>query len=268
MDFPSADVFEDDSGNCPRSNSNDFHRKTYKARICPSSFDSFKFSSDRDGLKMKADLSYYQKDYEKALSLYLKLYEDECNSQSYRRDLTECIARTYSSLGNDEKAIEYWKIIKKGWASHDDMKLASLQLRLDIATKLGEMSDEVGYCLCQVIETHPTLARYWLMLADWYISRGESIKEYWSMSKAKAVNNLEGTYHSLSKNIIDDRLSIHSIDRSLKKKIDDYILAEVKGISVVDEESKEFVDLGTSVRMKQTEEALLKSTEDAEYDVG
>ena len=46
-------------------------------------------------------------------------------------------------------------------------------------------------------------------------------------------------------------------------KIDDYILAEVKGISVVDEESKEFVDLGTSVRMKQTEEALLKSTEDA-----
>ena len=264
MDFPSLDLFDDVVDNSPRVDHAEVARQAYTAKICPLTAETHCFKSDRDSLKMTADLAYYMKDYKQALALYKQVYSDPgCTSQSVKRDVAECLARTSMALGESGAAGGYCEEIEQGWAGHADQRLVVGQLRLDIARLVGDWGDKTGAIMCEMVELHSSLGRYWMWLADWYKERGEEVNEFWSLVRAQEVGRLEGVKSSVKENQVTRRIQNSQVDQQLQQKIVDFVSRDARNRKSEKEEvAGEFEDLGSSVRMRKVEEALTEQSEE------
>ena len=258
MDFPSVDIFSSEVEDSPRVDKGQKERQTYIPRLCPLVPDYENFSeTDRDAVKMKADLAYYLKDYVKALKLYKKVYtEFGCTGLAVRRDLLECLARSCLAVGDFKEALRYWEEIQEGWTGHEDHRLVVAQLRVDIGRQQGDTGKDMGALLCQIIEMHSTMARYWVWLADWYMNNMEEAKELWSLVRGKEVGKLEGVQCSVNLEQLDRRIMNSDVDKIVRDKIFEVVCRDFKGKSKEEEVSTDFEDLGASVRLKKVEEAL------------
>ena len=59
-----------------------------------------------------------------------------------------------------------------------------------LAMQEGGWGDMVGAIMCQLVELHSTLARYWVWLTDWYREKDEEVKKFWTLMRAKEVGRL------------------------------------------------------------------------------
>merc|ERR1712096_459760 len=130
-------------------------------------------------------------------------------------------------------------------AGHADQRLVVGQLRLDIARMVGDWGDKTGAIMCEMVELHSSLGRYWKWLADWYMERGEEVKS------------------SVKENQVTKRIQNSQVDQQLQQKIVDFVSRDARNRKSEKEEvAGEFEDLGSSVRMRKVEEALTEQSED------
>ena len=156
--------------------------------------------------------------------------------------------------------MKIWEEIQKGWVGHDDQKLVSMMLRMDIARQSNDFSYKVGAILCQIISLHTAFARPWLWLADWYEKNNKKVLEFWTLATVRQVNILEGVNFSINKELIERRIANSDVDKELQDRIQTSVCERIKSSQNSVEESNEFIDLGTSARMKLMEEELTCSS--------
>ena len=136
-------------------------------------------------------------------------------------------------------------------------------LRLRVAVSRAEGAGagwEAGALLCRLVTLHPVLARVWNQLADWYRQRGHTAGEVTCLIRAaKAAGREGGARPSVECGALEARL-LELVDTELRKRIEDSLDRAGTGASQEDElqsETEDFVDLGSSARLRNLEESLV-----------
>ena len=115
----------------------------------------------------------------------------------------------------------------------------------------NDWSNQTGSLICQVIEIHPWLDRLWLHLAQWYRTRNDLEKEYWCLEKASQTESSQNIANI--QNLMDD----NTLDSELKEQIRLKILQNISVPKQVRKvEQVDFVDLGSSVQIREQEEKM------------
>ncbi|XP_056386022.1 uncharacterized protein C8orf76 homolog isoform X2 [Hyla sarda] len=147
---------------------------TYTAKQCkPQWFQEDLSSADLAEVhtmwKFRADFSYRQEDFEKALKEYSDCYAliPPANN-AMRRDVQESQARCLMRLGRHKEALEIAEMLTKV-VSNTDHLTGTLHLQATIHNYLGNLQEEV-WCLQQLISLHPFNPEFWISLAESYNS--------------------------------------------------------------------------------------------------
>ena len=115
--------------------------------------------------------------------------------------------------------------------------------------------------ICQLLNIHPWLDRLWLLLGQWYRVNRDDSKEYWCLEKASQ------TEESVNIPDISSLKDENKLDSDTKAQIAGKVL---KNISVPKQVrsnlNQEFVDLGSSVKLKEQEDKLNNMTISSEDD--
>ncbi|XP_063817794.1 uncharacterized protein C8orf76 homolog [Pseudophryne corroboree] len=120
-------------------------------------------------LKFRADLSYRQEAFQRALNEYSDCYVllPPANN-AMRRDVQESQARCLIRLGRYKEALDIADILIKG-VSNTDHLTGSLNLHATIYSCMGNLQEVVS-CLQQLISLHPLNPHFWIGLAETYMS--------------------------------------------------------------------------------------------------
>lgn len=163
------------------------------------------------------------------------------------RDVLDSLVRCHLALNDFDKADTVCrKLIKVGHVQN------TLLLRLEIAKRRNDWSNEAMSLLCQLIELHPWLDRLWLELANWFRRRDEVVNEFWCLERATQTENSsnipdiqrlkqENTLDSESKNVIASKISESLRVPKQTRKVAD---------------SDDFVDLGSSLKTREREQNM------------
>ena len=112
---------------------------------------------------------------------------------------------------------------------------------------------ETGAIICQLIEIHPWLDRLWLLMAQYYRNKSQFSQEYWCLIKA------DNTESSVNTPDIQQFKDQNPLSADIKLQINTRVL---QNISVPKQNRKnvesDFIDLGSSLNMKEHEEAMAK----------
>jgi len=214
------------------------------------------FDNDINGRKAKADFYYYRKQFKEAIKIYDNLLGDKgLKGATMRRDISESKSRSHLELGEIEQALNMANLILTKSPDHDDFRIVAYALKIDILTARWKQNNntesdkrELMICLMSVLNMHPNLSRYWILLAKQYLDK--------SPDDAMCCLLLAKQFGS---HIID-----LNIDGLLEKLKTDYpqvdIVSKRVDFDYVKESSKddnqEFMDLGRSTRLKEIEEKL------------
>ena len=122
-----------------------------------------------------------------------------------------------------------------------------------MARMRNDWSLETGSIICQLIEIHPWLDRLWLLLAEYYRNNSQFPQEYWCLVKA------ENTESSVNISDVHQFKDQNPLSPDIKLQINTKVL---QNISIPKQNRKnaesDFVDLGSSLNMKEHEEAMAK----------
>ncbi|KAL4616979.1 zinc fingers and homeoboxes protein 1-like [Arapaima gigas] len=121
-------------------------------------------------LKFRADLSFRQREYEKAMQDYIScLALVPKGNVTIRRDILESQARCYCHLGQQEASLEITDTLRKE-ATNTGHLTSTLNLLLTIHQRFGNLCEEIS-ALQELISLHPYNPWYWQRLAQGYLSR-------------------------------------------------------------------------------------------------
>jgi len=246
-------------------------RDCYVPRMCSGDGTGQDFGGDVNGLKAQADLYFYRKEFSQCLEIYNSLLSNKAvKSATVRRDMLESKARALSALGDNTEAIKLADNILNATPDHDDFRVVALSLKIHVLqaaaqassdTCADNLNSEMLASIMKALDMHPGLARYWILMAKLYASSNNPRFSMCSLQKAE-----ENKSH-----IVD--LGIDRCKNNLRNKFPDFnfdedCLVNNHGKSLTDnvkdgdsEPTEEFNDLGRSVRMKEIEQTLAKSTQ-------
>jgi len=257
MDFPSYDIFQDES----QAEEEDVERlavkqrEAYRVKSCSPQLDpaALVSSSDCVSLKFAGDLSYSQKDFSQATRFYEQfLRSTTSESGGLVRDVLESLARSYlaaGDLGSAQSACS--RLQKVGHLQNVLLLRVQLARRTgDCSDQPGDCSDQVGACLCNLLDLHPNCDRLWLELAEWFRARGSPSQQFWCLEKASSCEK--------SDNIPDvTQLKENcKLEAELKSRISSRLRNESRSKPNDVVVSEDFVDLGSSIKTKEREEDL------------
>ena len=122
-------------------------------------------------------------------------------------------------------------------------------IRVEFAVSVDDWSITTGSLLCQLIDIHPWLDRYWLLLAQFYRNKQQWTNEYWCLERA---SHTEASFNILD---IKELKSRNSLDQQAKVKIFERVKAETS-IPRQQKVDQDFVDIGSSANTKEKEKKL------------
>jgi len=258
--FATGDVFDAEIECVPENVLAEKDRREYSAKICDIQSQPNALVTDEEKFchKQAADLAYKNKNFKLAIELYETYLREMRPSGGTLRDVLESVIRSYMALEDLKNAERYCEqLIKVGHAQN------VLLLRIELAVMKNDWSNQTGSLICQVIEIHPWLDRLWLHLAQWYRTRNDLEKEYWCLEKASQTESSQNIANI--QNLMDD----NTLDSELKEQIRLKILQNISVPKQVRKvEQVDFVDLGSSVQIREQEEKMKNintSFEDSEY---
>lgn len=253
MDFPSCDIFESE-GETEKEDQQSLmmkERAGYTVRSClPCVHPAALVSQESISLKFAGDLAYSQRAYSEAVQYYEKyLRNSTSQGGGIVRDVLESLTRSYMESGDLSRAREtYERLVKVGHLQN------VLLVRIDLARKTGDNSEEVGATLCHLLEINLSSHRLWLYLADWYRGRGCFLQEFWCIERASNTEN------SRSVPGLDLLRSSCPLEAETKSEISSRFRYENKRNPNFETSSTEdFVDLGSSIKTKEKEADLNKA---------
>lgn len=245
-------------------------RDCYVPRMCSGDGSDQDFVKDVNGLKAQADLYYYRKQFPQCLEIYNSLLSNKAvKGATVRRDMLESKARALSALGKHTEAVELADHILNSTPDHDDFRMVALALKIHVLQEAQASSGDISVEDCnselmvsimKVLDMHPSLARYWILLAKLYASSSNPRFSMCCLQKAeqnrshiidfgvdKCIDNLKNQYP-------DFNFEKEGLVNSRAKNPSDFVKEG-------DVEDEEFTDLGRSVRMKEIEQTLAKSSQ-------
>ena len=259
MELPVGDIFDAENETVPENQKAEENRRSYATKSCEIQTRAEKLLSEEDNysFKLAGDLAYLNKDYSSAIDFYNKYLENtKSEGGGTVRDVLESVTRSYICLRDFKNAQIYCdKLLKVGHLVN------VLQLRIELARSQDDWSQQTGSLICQLLDIHPWLDRLWLLLGEWYRVNNDHNKEYWCLEKASQTEE--------SVNIADINClkAENKLNSDLKTQIAEKVL---KNISVPRQarsnQNAEFVDLGSSVKLKEQEDKLNNMTSISEED--
>ena len=103
--------------------------------------------------------------------------------------------------------------------------------------------------MCQLIDIHPWLDRYWLLLAQFYRNKEQWTNEYWCLERA---SHTESSFNIPN---LSDLKKKNPLDQETKQKI----FVKVKAETSIPRQQKvdqDFIDLGSSANTKEKEKKM------------
>jgi len=257
MELTVGDIFDAENETIPENQTAAENRSCYEAKICEIQTKAENLRSDEDyySFKLAGDLAYFNKDYIGAVDLY-KIYLENTKSEGGGtiRDVLESVTRCYICLKDFDEANVYCdKLLKVGHLVN------VLQLQIELARSQNDWSQHTGSLICQLLDIHPWLDRLWLLLAHWYRVNNNDVKEYWCLEKASQ------TEESVNLPDVDSLKADNKLSCDLKTQIADKVLRDIS-VPKQSRSDKEFVDLGSSVKLKEREEKLNNMEASSEQD--
>jgi tetratricopeptide (TPR) repeat protein len=222
-------------------------------------------------LKARGDLHFYRKEYAQCLEVYNSLLVNKAvKGATLRRDVIETKARALLAMGDYTQAKQIADQILNTTHDHDDFRIVALALKIDIlqeqANHLEKAGEDSTACkrelmarLMRVLDMHAGLSRYWILLAKLYTPTPNP--RYAMRCLYRARTKSHGSH------VLD--LGVEKFIDKLKKQFPEIDFGDNLASSIGDasanteteETPQEFNDLGRSVRMKEIEETLAKSSQ-------
>ena len=179
-------------------------------------------------------MAFLNRNYSGAVDLD-KIYLENTKSKGGGtiRHVLESVTRCYICLNDFDKANLYCdKLLKV-------VHLVNVfQLQMTLARIQNYWSKQTWSLICQLLNIHPWLDRFWLLLAHWNRVNNNDVKENWCLEKASE------TQESVNLPDVDSLKAHHKLSCDQKTQIADKVLRDIS-VPKQSRSDNEFVDLGS-----------------------